>query len=799
MKTNKEIFVVGTLTLAVQGALLAMFAMPLVAVAADDDVAALTRPTNFIELGAEHVSRDSAKFGEYNGLDEKGTDVIGNFRIRGGDAYNAYDGGVGTTRWDVNGTDLGTTSRNLGATISDQGKWNFGITYDELHHNIADDFQTPLVGRMGGNAFTFPSNFGVVNTALPVLGAAQVGGLQGAQALTPAQLGDFHTVDVHSDRSTTGFAAGYNFDKQWNVKFDYNRIAQSGAKLIGSGTDADGKGPNGSTFGNEKSIFLLNPTNYTTNNYTLNLNWAGDDAFFTVGYYGSFLRDGFDGLTWPNPFVSGGTPAVPTGTAFNLPLDTLSTAPSNDFNQFNLTGGYSIRPETKLVGGLSYARNRQNELYPFAIVQAGGLPATSLDGLVVTTHADLKVTDNSIKDLTLGAGVKYNERDNQTTSNIYKFITLGGGNETSVNAPMSNKKTQAELSGDYRIDSNNKLHLAYEYEGIKRWCDNDLANNNQTGARAQPAVVAAGLGYISTSCAQVPESNENKLVGDYKLKAGDALTFNAGYSYADKKADVNQFFYSPLQAESQGYENAGYVAFFDASRKEQMLKAGVNWQANDKLSVSLSGKYRDDKYDDSTLGVQKGANWSANLDATYAYMEKGAVSAYFTAQNRHRDLTNGVGNFPLPQTPPVNTFTNQLKDKDNTAGVNVTQKGLMGGKLDLGGDLTYSLGTTSYSTSPETNAAGVVANPTCGLSTSLTCGSTPDIKSEMFRAKLSGSYQLNKASKIAVGYLFQKLRSTDYAYNALQYGFNSTGVLPTNQQPQSYIVNVVSASYIYTF
>ena len=144
-------------------------------------------------------------------------------------------------------------------------------------------------------------------------------------------------------------------------------------------------------------------------------------------------------------------------------------------------------------------------------MQTGGLPQSSLNGLVITTHADLKLTDQTTRDLQLTAAVKYNKRDNQTASATYKFVDLGLGNETSVNAPMSNSKTQAEVAADYRLSANNRVHLGYEYEDVKRWCDNALANTT-TG------VITT---ITNTSCAQVPEAKENKVVATYRMSAGD--------------------------------------------------------------------------------------------------------------------------------------------------------------------------------------------------------------------------------------------------------------------------------------
>ena len=79
------------------------------------------------------------------------------------------------------------------------------------------------------------------------------------------------------------------------------------------------------------------------------------------------------------------------------------------------------------------------------------------------------------------AAFKYNERDNQTDSNTYQFYHINTQStlQTVVNTPMSNKRIQFDLGGDYRITSKQKLNVAYEHEKITRWCNNDLANNSQ--------------------------------------------------------------------------------------------------------------------------------------------------------------------------------------------------------------------------------------------------------------------------------------------------------------------------------
>lgn len=789
--------------MSVQSALVAMFAIPTIAFAeTDDEAVILTNPTNYVELGAENIPNRSAKFGEYNGLKKSGLDLIGNFNYLGG---NSYGQGSGTNRWGITGIDIGTTSRELGATASNQGSWDVGIKLDELRHNISDSYQTALQGSMGGNNFTLPGTFGVINTTNPTTANTTNPPKYGAQTLSDAQIKSLNTQDVHSDRMNSTITARYIFNPEWSANFDYNHLDQSGAKLISSGSNQNFNNSSSAAIftldGTTKYLskgqgiqVLMNPTNYKTDSGNFALNWIGDNSHLTGSYNFSLFRDANNGLNFSNPFVSGTTSSAITVAGAGFPINTLSTAPDNDFHQLNLNGGYAVSKDTKLTGGLSYGRNTQNSPYVNQDqMYLNGLPQNSLNGLVITTHADFKLTNQATKNFTINAGVKYNERDNQTASNTYKFYDLGGLTETAINTPLSNSKTQLELTGDYRIDQKQKIHFGYEFEQIKRWCD-----NSPTAAQialASPSSAPTSNYYaLGSTCVQVPESNESKLLANYRLAASEDIILTTGYSFSRRIADLNQSFYNPMQANSQGYELPGYVAFFDASRTENLLKASLNWQATEKLSIGTSGRYVHDNYD-STIGVQSGHTYSVNFDSTFNVSEKTAISAYLTIQNRSRDLLNDAwGHSPGVSytNPSASSWTNSLSSDDKTLGLNAKHGGMLGGKLDIVGDLTYSLSTSSYATaySYQECAAG-----TGGY----TCGSLPDIRSELIQFKLAGNYRVDKSNKVVAGYLYQHLNSNDYYYNAYQTGYTPTSLMPTNQQAPSYSQNVLYASYVYEF
>ncbi len=752
----------GVLAAAVQGALLAMCAVSS-AHAEEPDLAALTKPDNYVEVGVAVTDSKSNKFGEYTGMNDDGAHLIGNFSVKGGDGYGP---GEGTRRWSVDGSNLGLDSRELNGSIGDQGKWNVGIGYDELQHNTTTGYQTPYQGAVGGSNFTLPTAFG--NTA-------------NTTALTPTQSALFQTTDVNNVRRNTSFNAGYTFSPQWRVTFDYNNLEQSGAKLMAFSTD----GMVVTNANKEKPAILPNPTDYTTDTYNVALDWTGEHGHLTGAYYASIFKDRNDVVKFANFFGNNTT-------------DWMSTAPQNELHQFNLSGGYRFSPETKLTGGYSYGRNTQDANYVYNVldtVAGNPFPRNALNGLVVTTHGDAKLVNQTTKDLKLSASVVYNKRDNRTDSNSYEYNHIGVGVYDLANIAYTFEKTAYELAGDYRLGKNNTIRFAYNYDETKRSCDR-----------------AANADFpIPNNCLWDTKTTDNKFSLGYRLKATEAVNLSVGYVYSDRNTDYKQGAMvnvdntagstDPLTgvkiATAFGLNGGDYPGFhplYDASRNEHLFKVGVNWDATDKLSFGVNGRYADDNYTGDQYGAQDGKSWNINLDAAYRYADEGSVFAYISQDYKDRYIKH------LTQsTTAAYVWGDQLKDDGVTIGLGFKQGGLMGGKLDLKGDFTYSDAKSSYSGDYLAWIVGTTTATSCALATNLTCGSAPDIKNKLTQIKLSGTYKVDKQSKVALGYIYQRLSSDDYYYNAYQTGYTATSVLPTNQKSGSYDVNVIAASYIYSF
>ncbi len=763
-------------------------ALPLVLSAAEIE--------NYVEISGFDASKNSAKFGEYTGLND--SNINGNLDIRGG---NAYSDPEGVRLWEIKGNDLGTTSRSLSGTMSEQGKWKLKVGYDELRHNISDNYQTPQQGAMGGNTFTLPTTFGTINA---YGGSATVASKDSARVLDATQLSLFHTEKVGTTRHNTSFGSNYIINDNLNLTFDYNHLEQTGAKLVGTGAQGGMNTPiqtgagASDTWRAEAVFILMNPTKYKTDTFDLGLNWFNDKAHMTASYFGSIFKDGFNSVSWENNLTSniGGATnksgACASGTSCQYEYNSMSTAPNNSYHQLGLQGGYIFSHETRAVAGITYGINTQKDSYLSAdlpepglgtvpTMQIGGLPANTLAGKIIQTHADFKVTNQSVDKLQLTAGYKYNKRDNRSPSKYYLYYNLGGvatsNKYTGINNPYSHYKSETELAADYRLTSAQKIHLAYETEKFKRWCNN----------------AAHGL-----ECVGSTGSFENKVKLDYKIKATDDLHFSAGYSYGKRTAEDVAHYMTPIGSEAtiqasqmDGKDVLGFVSLPFAARNEHILKTGATWQFSEQLDFSLNGSYTKDNFE-SAVGVQRMNNEAANFDTSYAYNDNNIISAYLSYQYGIRDMHNA--NDGSTTVLPTKFWDNRLNDDSRSFGLVSKHTGLLGGNMEVIGDVSYSLDETKISTQ-----IPYATTTPCTAVTDLSCGTLPTIKDSRLTLKLTDNYKINKNNKVSLGYMYEKRHVEDYYYNGYQYGYTPNRIMPSNEQAPSYNVSMVTVSYNYTF
>ena len=137
----------------------------------NDDVKALIYPLNYLDVGVRNVPTDSPKFGEYNGLNDSGAYLLGEFRpsrrrrLRAGRRHDALAG------------DAASISARHRATLEAQrrairGTGTSASDYDQLRHYTTDgSYQTPFQGSHGRQPLhRCRPSFGVINTTTTNVG-----------------------------------------------------------------------------------------------------------------------------------------------------------------------------------------------------------------------------------------------------------------------------------------------------------------------------------------------------------------------------------------------------------------------------------------------------------------------------------------------------------------------------------------------------------------------------------------------------------------------------------------------------
>ena len=806
------------------------------------------------------------------------------------------------TRWRATGTNLGLDIRNLYGEYGQQGSFRFFLGYDELRHNISDTFMTPYNGA-GSNNLTLPANWIVPvvpqnsATAVNARAFSSESGLApgpytynagskkwtataptaantaSVMAIQAADLPAFHNENIYTTRKAIDGGFLVNLSPQFDLQVTGKHEKKEGLKLMSSVSRI----PASTTGGPITDVATTLPIQVDddTNQVNVSLNFHDDKSFFTAAYYGSQYLNGVTSMNW-TPWQTGNTVAgagVVTGHPFAT--QSLSTAPSNFFNQFSVVGGYNFDPKTKLVVNGSYGRNTQNSSYN-SDPSVTSMPVASLDGLVVSENLGAKFTAKPVKDMNFSAGYKYDLRDNRTGVNTYMYADAAEpavanasfpgvtAQNANANRAYSKRSNLFNLDADYMIARGNAIKAGLDWQNIQRWCNGswtdcvDAATTKETTGRLEYRAnmiedLSGRISYAYSS-RRVSDYNENAFLAlvpyaNVTPKGGATTSANqymlanglTGYGlaapYAVTTGNTNVFFpNNNALVNSVGYANNNRISELPGMRRYNMadrirnkVRASSNWQATDQLSLTGGLDFNYDDYNNSAYGLQNAKSWALNLDATYATSENLSVSMYYTYENQasksagdaytansNTANVNGQtavvgGCYPTIQTrnnnakiDPCYQWSMDMTDNVSTLGFGVKQKDLLSGKLELGGDLVMTWARTNvnalsggaYANNPLA-VSGVPAN-TVPAAYWIPASDLPTVTTNALELRITGKYTIDKASAVRVGYLLMRMKSTDYAYDGMQYGTMAT-VLPTNQQAPDYLVQSLGAAYIYSF
>ncbi|MDP3191338.1 MULTISPECIES: MtrB/PioB family decaheme-associated outer membrane protein [Comamonadaceae] len=720
------------------------------ALAADDDVAALIRPDNQIELGVGYVSDPSFKFGNFTGLHDNGAHLIGNIDLNRRNEANTH-------YFSLTGRNLGLSSRNLTIEGGEQGNYGLRFEYDEIPSYFSDTFQTPYLGA-GTNRLTQPAG---------VTDGATVGAIAGLVA-------SMKPYNVKTQRKGLGFGITKELSRGWDVEFGYKRENKDGDKLTAAMIQTG-------TGGSRTVVIVPEPINYSTDQFEAVARYADEKLQFQFGYYGSLFKNANDALTWDNLFTG-------TGNA----TGSYGLAPDNEFHQVNASGRYVLSKATNLSANVSFGRMTQNEQFlPYstpgaAMVGALPLPRPSLDGKVYTTNASLRLNSKLTPKLNLTAGLRYDDRDNKTPISTFLYVAgdRNAGFSAAANSgtrrrnmPLDITKQSVYADLDYHLSSATTVKLGYDFHQVRH-------------------------NYEPTT-----GDKEHTLKTEVKHRFGDMVSATASYAYSDRQASAYNgaaplaSTYDPVYLATLAGGTTGRTypwleaptlrKYILADRQRDKFGATANVSPSEILDLQFGAHYMRDKYPDTMagIGLTKASNWIASFDANLQATDKlsgnfyASVDQYKTDQNgAHLNNATLTTQAELGTIPASNLGVTTLTDRTLTLGLGVRYKPTA--KYEFGANVSHS---------DSKGRSDFVAG------SAVTIAPLPNLVSRVSRLEMFGRYDLRKDLTVNVKFAHERYSSNDWAWDAPLTLTSVTSVVGTNQTSPNYSINFVGVSLAYRF
>jgi len=571
----------------------------------------------------------------------------------------------------------------------------------------------------------------------------------------------------------------------------------------------------------------------------------------------------------------------------------MSSAPSNQFHQLNLAGGYSFTPGTRLTIAGSYGRSTQNEAFLSDASLPLGLPVTSPDALIISTALDVKLTARPTRRLNVAAEYRFDDQDNRTDVHRYIFYDtnlLPGANPSAFNAalglapgtlssnvnifenrPHSRRMNQADLNADYALLPGHNVAVGYRWQGVQRHCHDtwidcenaatsdentvraewratwldelssrlayaysnrtvDYYNSNAWLALVPMANVIPGAPVVGATTSVYGYLTQTGLTG-WGPNAGFPATPNTGDAgiYSPNNNIVPQSLYGSRDNVS---ELPGLRRFDMADRRRDKLRATLDWQATERLSLQAGADWNRDDYPHSTYGLLKSESYALHLEGSYAVNEDFELPVFYT----HEDLRSSTagdgfgtntsaafvgkpGNTLVSggcyttvleknehgKVDPCLNWSTDMRERADTFGLTLARNNLQGGKLRLAGDLVGTVATThvnvhggSYANNPFALAGAPPLPPGVPAVFFIPATNLPPVTTRMVEIRLRAQYSLSRASQLNFLAAYARLKTSDFAYDGMQFG-TGTEQLPTVEQPYDYSTAVFGISYLHRF
>tara|TARA_R110001599_G_scaffold145321_2_gene327727 strand:+ start:20040 stop:22304 length:2265 start_codon:yes stop_codon:yes gene_type:complete len=701
--------------------------------------------TNAIaQLGGGYTSEDNFMFGEYNGLNKEGANVIGNLQwqdFNRGDNY--LQGYV---------SNIGLDTREGELTWGRAGKFSLTAGYDSQIQASNDNGRTPF---SGGSQLTLPEDW--------------VSGLTTSDWTELNQ--SLHGFDQELQRERVYVDVESQLNEHWSFTTGLSYEEKNGNSDVGGGIYIDGSSAD--------AVLLNQPIDYRTTEANMGLSYSDRHLNLAGQISYSDFDNQDDELTWQNPYSAyGANVRYPDGTGG------LGLAPDNDQIGGRLTGQYLFSARTRLQVDGSYAVASQNQNYlnysvnPALVVDVP-VPQNNYDGEVENSTFNTRLLLNPMRKLNAELFYKYRNRDYDADRNGYQYIRGDGSNQPGSDFTVynTNHDYRSETAGfevGYRLPWRSKLSFEYAYE-------------EQTRENAA-----------------VEKTEEDQYTLSYRIQPWPIFTARLEVAYADRAADTYEWaqsYYALLDTglinatpDNERYtEHPELMQFYLANREQWKTSADLTLLPTDQWNLNLNLQWRDDDYDESELGLTSAQWYRSFFSASYVASDTFSASLYagydsYKTEQSSRAFRGGPEKNafaiypPLPQaSDPGRNWGSDGEDTSITVGANM--------QWQLSANLEVTLDYSYVDTQAEQDLS---TNPASGLAAS----DLPSVDTRLHHIQASGIWKMQDNLFLQLDYQYYRYTSNDWAWNGVQP--DTIGkVLTFGQGNPDERINYVGASVIY--
>ena len=727
---------------------------------------------NYVELGVGYNSNDSYRFGQFSGLTDQGGFPLAGFNWLSRDEANDAQ------YWQIHGSTLGLDSRKISGEGGIQGKWSASFNYDRIQRSQWDTTSFIHDG-LGSSNLTLPAAF------------AAAGGADDIADINPR----LRRFKIEQERDIYRFGLAGLLGKEWDFKVNYREDRRDGTRLTGMPF----------SFAGGRSVLVPYEIDDRTRQMEAILSYTTKALQLQAGYTYSKFDNDLNAFNVRNPFTA-------NAAQFE---GRMSLAPSNNYHQIYANAGYNYSKSTRLTGKFAYSIARQDDNFlPYSANLATGAagnvpPRTSLDGKVVKTLLDVALTTKPIDKMNLKVAYQYNDSNNRTPVANYLYLSRDGTASSTTtsrrNAPLSTTEQKFSVDGDYEVAAKTFLRAGLERKYLKYSQDNELYRN----------------------VADRDFTNTDKFSLELRRPVSDEFLGSVGYTYTERRGsdyDKNSYFrntyWDPAHITNNRLNaNPSMRSFMYADYDEDRIRTSGNWTASETVTLQAAvdnfrqkargpdcNKVIDtdipaaltSTLKDECLGRTLAEGISANLDVQWQPAENMTTFAFASygetgTSQEGRTWIRGTATTLASNTAGDQRYnwSGDLKNRDHTLGLGL--KWQPEERWDVGGTYVYNYGTgrTSIRTGP--TIAAVVGPPAVGLFGQQT--SMPDTWNKLHTLQLFAKWDYSKQVSWRFNYLYENLKSTDWAYDNLS-PTSIDQVLLTGQEAPRYSNHVFGVSAV---